>query len=430
MEATNIRLSVKCLLILGVLLLDSPVSSQDWAKPVIKYQQRVDLRDLGYPMVNEIPVNSSAITSLITARNGIIYGGTSGDEAYLFLFDPAINKVRHLGKIPGHSGIHHSLVEDKNGNIYIGTGKNMFEEVPLSKWGEGDDKFDVTLWKDIQKHYADYQGGQLYCYRPAESNEKVKLSYMDADLEDLGMPLANNSIYALTINPDGDEIYGLTYPDGHFFIYHILQKVFTDLGEIDPQKVYHGPERQWRTLSRALICDDSGKVYMSGNKGMLTYYDPETGELVDTDMEVPGDYYYLQFYQDYTAVEYFAKDSNGLIYGGTTDGYLFSLDPEKMQLNNLGKVRASRRLRCLTVGKDGMVYLMAGERSTTRPCQFYLYDPQLDRFETLGLLIADRSPYYYWRGQQFDCMTTGPDGTIYLGESERKSHLFLYIPWK
>jgi outer membrane protein assembly factor BamB len=253
---------------------------------------------------------------------------------------------------------------------------------------------------------------------------------MECEVEDLGIPLANNSIYALTINPAGDEIYGLTYPDGHFFIYNIAMKKFTDLGEIDPKKVYHGPERQWRTLSRALICDDSGKVYMSGNKGMLTYYDPDTGKLVDTDIEVPGDYYYLQFYQDYTAVEYFAKDSNGLIYGGTSDGYLFSLDPQNRQLNNLGKVRSSRRLRCLTIGRDGNVYLMAGERSTTRPCQFYMYDPRLGRFETLGLLIADRSPYYYWRGQQFDCMTTGLDGTIYLGESERKSHLFLYIPWE
>lgn len=430
MEAIKRILFVNCIIFLGALLPASLIFSQDWARPVIKYQQRVDLRDLGYPMVNEIPVNSSAITSLITARDGIIYGGTSGDDAYFFLFDPAINKVRHLGKIPGHSGLHHSLVEDKNGNIYIGTGKNIFEDVPLSKWGEGDDKFDVTLWKDIKRHFSDYQGGHLFCYRPAESNDKVKLVGMESEMVDLGMPLANNSIYALTINPEGDEIYGLTYPDGHFFIFNIAAKQFTDLGEIDPNKVYHGPERKWRTLSRALICDDSGKVYISGNKGKLIYYDPETGDLVNTDIEVPGDYYYLQFYQDYTAVEYFAKDSNGLIYGGTTDGYLFSFDTQKMQMNNLGKVRASRRLRCLTIGKDGKVYLMAGERSTTRPCQFYLYDPQLGHFETLGLLIADRSPYYYWRGQQFDCMTTGLDGTIYLGESERKSHLFLYIPWK
>ncbi len=60
------------------------VNAQDWAKPVIKNQQRVDLRDLGYPMVNEIPANSSAITSLLTSRSGIIYGCTSGEESYLF----------------------------------------------------------------------------------------------------------------------------------------------------------------------------------------------------------------------------------------------------------------------------------------------------------------------------------------------------------
>ncbi len=416
-----------CVIII-IFLPSNIVYSQDWAKPVIRSQHRVDLRHLGYPMVNEIPVNSSAITSLITSKNGIIYGGTSGDEAYFFLFDPSTNKVKHLGKIPGHMGIHHSLVEDRHGNIYIGTGINMFAELELSEWGEGDDKVDITLWKDIKRHFNSYSGGHLYRYNPYESNENVKLVDMNCEIEDLGMPVANNSIYALTINPAGDEIYGITYPDGHFFIYNIEQKKFNDLGEIDHQRVYHGPERQWRTISRALICDDSGRVFMSGNKGKLIYYEPKTGQIDSTNIEVPGDYYYMQFFYDYTAVEYFAKDKDGLIYGGSTDGYLFSFDPQKMQIKNLGKVRASRRLRCLTIGNDGIVYLMAGEISTTKPCQFYTYDPKQGCFETLGLLIADRSPFYYWRGQQFDCMTTGLDGTIYLGESERQSHLFIYIP--
>jgi len=415
-------------LILGMLGQTLNVDAQDWARPLIKNQQRVDLRDLGYAQVNEIPVNSSAITSLITARDGIVYGGTSGEDAYLFLFDQTINKVKHLGKIPGHTGIHHSLVEDKEGNIYIGVGKNMFEDMPMSKWGEGDDKLDVTLWKDIKKYFNGYEGGHLYRYNPKASNEHVKLVNENCEVEDLGIPLIHNSIYALTISPAGDEIYGLTYPDGHFFKYNIGQKKLTDLGEIDAKKVYHGPERQWRTLPRALVCDESGRVFMSGNKGMLIYFDPRLDKLVSTNIEVPGDYYYLQFYQDYTAVEYFDKDTKGLIYGGTTDGYLFSFDPVNMNLKNLGKVRASRRLRCLTVGKDDKVYLMAGEISTTRPCQFYAYNPKSGGFETLGLLIADRSPYYYWRGQQFDCMTTGLDGSIYLGESERKSHLFIYLP--
>ena len=427
MEFVKIKIFI-AFLTTSLFLPGGQVYCQDWAKPVIKNQQRVDLRDLGYPLVNEIPVNSSAVTSLITARNGIIYGSTSGDEAYFFMFDPSVNKARHLGLIPRHSGSHHALVEDKDGNIYIGTGKNMFEDVPLSKWGEGDEKFDATLWKDIKRHYKNYPGGRLYRYNPAVSNGNVKLVDMDCEAEDLGMPLANNSIYALTISPQGDKIYGLTYPDGHFFVFDISSKRFTDVGGIDSLRVFHGPERQWRTLSRSLICDDSGRVFMSGNKGRLMYYDPGIGKLVYTDIEVPGDYYYMQFYQDYTAIEYLAKDSGGLIYGGTTDGYLFSFDSQRMQLKNLGKVRESRRLRCLTVGKDGKVYFMAGERSASRPCQFYAYDPKEGSFENLGLLIVDRSPYYYWRGQQFDSITTGLDGTIYLGESERKSHLFLYIP--
>jgi len=97
------------------------LQAQDWARPVIKDQHRVDLRDLGYPDINEIPENSSAITSLVTASSGKIYGGTTGEEAYLFIYDPVINKVRHLGKIPGQESIHHSMVEGKDNCIYIGT---------------------------------------------------------------------------------------------------------------------------------------------------------------------------------------------------------------------------------------------------------------------------------------------------------------------
>ena len=402
--------------------------AQDWAKTKIEDLHRVDLRSLGYPRVNKIPENSSAITSLLTAKDGKIYGGTSGEESYLFMFDPNINKVRHLGRVTGQEAIHHSLVEDKNGYIYIGTGKDMFKEIAISEGGIGkENALDKSLWRDIKNHYKDYPGGHLYRYNPNISNDRVKLPDMECELEDLGIPMNHNSIYALAINPKGDEIYGITYPDGHFFIYNIETEDISDLGAVDEKIVFHGPERYWRSLSRALVCDGSGRVFMSGTDGIIKYYCPITKKLVSTDLKIPGDYYYMQFYEDYAVVEYFAIDSSGLIYGGTSDGYLFSIDPASMELINLGKVRGSRRLRCLTIGMDGKVYLMAGERSSSRPCQFYCFNPQTGGFEDLGLLIVDRSPYYYWRGQQFDAMTTGKDGTLYIGESERRSHLFLYI---
>jgi hypothetical protein len=417
------------LLTLVLLFICVQVKSQDWAGTNIRDRQRVDLRDLGYPEVNEIPENSSAITSLVTAHDGLIYGATTGQDSWLFMFDPAINKVRHLGRIPGQESVHHSIVEDKHGNIYLGTGRSMFKEFSLSRGGIGNEEtFDKTLWEDIKAYYSDYKGGHVFRYSPEVSNRKVKAGDAPCDLEDLGIPLASNSVYALAINPAGDEIYGLTYPDGHFFIYRIEAKKFTDLGKIDEKIVFHGPERYWRSLSRALICDNSGRVYFSSTNGNLRYYDPQSGKIESTGLKIPGDYYYLQFYEDYDVIDYLARDASGLIYGGTSDGYLFSFDPIKLKLTNLGKVRASRRLRCLTAGLDGKVYIMAGERSSSRPCQFYCYDPASGGYEDFGLLIADRSPYYYWRGQQFDAMTTGKDGTLYLGESERRSHLFLYIP--
>ena len=421
--------NILCLILLEIFFLPkAPVFAQDWVEPYIKNLQRIDLRNLGYPLINEIPANSTAITSLLTAADGKIYGGTTGEQAYLFFFDPAINKVRHLGRVKSEESIHHSLVEDKDGFIYLGTGKNPFVEIEFSAGALGRQRVGNTLWPDIKRHFQDYPGGHLYRYNPAESNQRVKLPRMECDLEDLGIPLANNSIYALTINPSGDEIYGLSYPDGHFFIYNISAGGLKDLGAVDQRIVFRGPERNWRSLPRAMICDNWGNVYTSGTDGKLVYYNPRVGKIISTSEKLPSDRYPGEDFS-YAVVEYFTETEDGRIYGGTSDGYLFSFKPgASMEVLNLGKLRSSRRLRALTAGPDGRIYMMAGERAGTRPCQLFTYDIYKGGFENLGILIVDRSPHYYWRGYQFDCITTGLDGTIYFGESERRSHLFLYIP--
>jgi len=407
------------------------LQAQDWARSDIKTLHRVDMRNLGYPLVNEIPANSSAITSLLTAKNGKIYGGTTGETAYLLLFDPKNNKVRHLGKMEGEESIHHALVEDKRGHLYLGTGKNMFKPFSLSSGGIGEDNpIDNALWEDIKSNFSDYPGGHLFRYCPEISDKHVKLSQMACEVQDLGIPVAKNSIYALTIDPERDNIYGLSYPDGRFFIYEIQKAMFTDLGEIDSERVFKGPERWWRSVPRALVCDNRGRVFTTGTGGMIVYYDPALHKIVYTDLRIPSDEYPERFYTTHPVVECMDKDAEGLIYGGTSDGLLFSLDTENLMLDNLGKVRAVRRLRTLTVGLDGKVYFMAGERPETSPspCQFYCYHPNRSHFEKFGLLIVDRSPNYYWRGYQFDSMTTGLDGTIYIGERERRSHLFIFLP--
>jgi hypothetical protein len=466
MTSSRIKHSLLTVITVCILwaLFCQPVLASVRPKYLIDHRQRVDLRNLGYPLVNEVPASSCYITSLLTAKNGIIYGATSGEQAYLFMFHPKMNKIRHLGLIPGATGVHHSLAEDKNGNLYIGTGKNIFEEFELSKYGprfnqkdlinwpdiEEDFKtsypdhvlyemklsqgligyqyVDLILWNDIKNFFHDYPGGHLYRYNPKKSNKIVKLADMPGELEDLGIPVPKNSIYALTTSPAGDAIYGLTYPDGHFFIYDIIGKKFIDLGPLDDEATFHGPERNWRSLPRALVCDEDGKVYTSATNGEIVYYCPKSEKIKETGLLIPTDEYRAHPYIDYAVVEYFAKDASGLIYSGSCDGYLFSFDPGKKQLINLGKPRAARRLRCLVVARDGLVYMMAGERKPNKPCQLYTYDPNTAGFKNIGILQVDRSPYYMHQGYQFDAMTLGNDGTIFFGESDRRGKLFMYMP--
>ncbi len=398
--------------------------AQHWVNPEFE-THRLDLRDLGYPEVNQIPANSSAITSLLTASNGKIYGGTSGEEAYLFLYDATINKVRHLGKLAEQEGVHHALVEDAKGMIYIGAGKNVFREVELSrKPRPGSNGVAATLWEDVKRPYAGYAGGHLFRYDPSAADRQVPFPQDRCAVDDLGIPVPNNGIYAMAIDAARGVIYGISYPDGRLFAHDIAQKKFRGLGEIDADVFFHGPERDWRSLPRALVID-AGRVYTSGKGGYLVYFDPQDSRIHTTDLRLPGEYYQVQAYTGHPVVEAFVKAADGVIYGASSDGFLFSFEPEKRRLTNLGKPRVSRRVRAMAMSR-GRLYLVAGER--IEPCRLFSFDPKGGGFRDLGVLAVDRSPYYSWRGYQFDSMATGPDGTVYIGESERRSHLFLYLP--
>ncbi len=400
------------------------LGAQHWVNPDVE-AHRIDLRELGYPEVNQIPANSSAITSLLAAPGGKIYGGTSGAEAYLFVYDPAINKVRHLGRVKGEQGIHHSLVADARGSLYLGAGINVLRPLELTrKIANARDSISDALWADVKKPYQSYAGGRLYRYDPAAGDRQVPMPEDACPLEDLGVAVPGNGIYALAINPRAETIYGISYPDGRLFEYRIAQKQFRDLGELDRRVVFHGPERDWRSLPRALVVDTSGRVYTSGEDGLLVYFDPGQEKILSTGLKVPGEYYPVQAYTGHPVAECFVKDAKGLIYGGSSDGFLFSFDPAARRLVNLGKPRVSRRLRALTLGRDGRLYMVAGERF--EPCRLFSFDPMGGGFRDLG--IVARSPHYSWRGYQFNSMTSGADGTIYLGESERRSHLFFYLP--
>jgi hypothetical protein len=361
--------------------------------------ERFEMRDLGVPYVNAIPPDEGAITSLYVGPAGNIYGGTTGPVCHLFVFSPRLNRVKPLGQIDGHQSIHHSLTFGGDGMLYIGTGLDEIKQYPISDPVPGHGGIVISLWNDIKQRYNNYEGGHLFKYDPS-NNEKTRV--------EIGQPC----------KLEDKRLYGLTYPDGHFFIYDLNTEKFSDKGEIYQEKVYGGPNRSLRSISRALICDRTGNVYGSSDNKKLFMYDVKGSEIIKLDLEIP--YIYI------AVIEALVNDSSGTIWGGTSEGFLFKFNPYDREIINLGKPLDQMRIRALTIGPDANIYGIAGERKDK--CHFFSYDPETGGYTDFGIINVDRSPYYVWSGKQFDAIVTGLDGTIYIGESERKSHLFLFYP--
>lgn len=423
-RTAKLLIAATCLLSLAVV----NMPAQQWVNPHFD-AHRMDYYDLGYPAQNLIPADNSQITGLLAHSNGFIYGATSGrDQSYLFFYNRYINKVRPLGKIANSKGVYHGLLEGKNGEIYIGTGLNMFAPLKLTKdFPVEHEAVEKQLWKDILAPYNGYEGGHIYRYDPKAGDVERYTNDDSTPLEDLGIPVPGETIYAMTFNTLKTKIYGLTYPNAHFFIFDLESRETQDLGDILEKKVYNGPERHWRTVPRALYCSPSGYVYTSGDNGIIVRYNTATGKIEPTWMRLPAELWEGLKSWDYPVVERFATDQKGNVYAGTSDGFLIRLDMNNEETIVLGKPRVQRRIRAMEVGKDNRLYIITGELG--KFCKLHTYDLAGKKgFTELGPFAVDRSPYYQKRAYSFDAMAIGPDGTVFCGESDRRGKLFMYIP--
>jgi len=204
-------------------------------------------------------------------------------------------------------------------------------------------------------------------------------------------------------------IYGLTAPGGFFFI-HDLDTGTTDVRQSPTAK----------HISRALICDRDGNVYGSRQLGYLFKYDVAEDKLVPLDLQAPAG----RGREYLNRIDALVRTEDGTIYGGTADGFLFALDPEAERLVSLGKPVRQERIRAMTVGDDGRIWGVAGEEDGL--AHLFYYAPDIG--ETVDMGVPRANMPKTWAGYEFDAMITGPSGEIFMGESDRISHLFIYCP--
>ena len=382
-------------------------------RTVTANQLRLDLRFLGYPPLDVIPPGETAITSLTIGADGCIYGGTSGKQAHLFVLDPAWGHVFPLGHLPGEVSIFHSLAASPDGSIFIGTS--------LYNQGRADER-----GRDVLARYVDYPGGHIYKFEPKQERESGKrMQTPDPNRSlpyttDLGIAIEGEGIVCLISGKD--ELYGVTFPTGHFFVTNLETGKTIDKGNICGPPLNEEP---FSSIPRSLLIDAKGRVWGSGDYGTLFHYEPGSGKIVHhPELRLPS-----ELGREFkTIIDAMLLSPKGVIYGGTSDGFIFRFDPETKNISNLGKPMWQYRIRGLAFSYDGDLYGVGGEPESA--ARLFVYRTADGSYENLGLLDVNRSPYYAWLAFEAETMVTGKDGTIFIGETGRLSHLFILYPWK
>jgi hypothetical protein len=351
-------------------------------------QVRIDARELGYPPVDVIPSDESAVHALATAPDGTLYGATSGKRSHLFMMSPVHGYVVPLGFLKGVSAVQRSIVVAQNGDVYIGTSPD----------------------------------GHLLKYTPgSRRHEHIRIDEA-VETTDLGAPVAGESIYALAIDRGRGRIFGLTYPNGSFFSYDIGPGKFAVAGKVAERRIPGEKFENEKNIGRAIAVDADGNAYTSGERARLFRF-RWNGMILDkltaTAPTVLGR-------EPYNRVDAWAAAPGGILYGGTSDGYLFRFDPNQELVQNLGKPLNQYRIRGLVQSQNGKLYGVGGDDDEM--ARLFSYDPSRGAYEMLGMVDVNRRPYYSWQAYVIDAMALGPEGTVYLGQSERKSKLYLYYP--
>jgi len=383
-------MSKACLILLTLCLASSAFAQRGLGYDrVVVPQTRIDLRDLGYSPVDLIPDGESGITSLTVAPNGDVYGATSGTRSHLFVMNPQRGYVFPIGVIAGATSVTHAVAVSEAGNVFIGVAPT----------------------------------GHLLEYTPQELKNIEIGKALEAS--DLGVAVSGESISALTIDRKANVLYGLTAPGAHFFSYAISTKKFADLGSIAKAIVPGGRFEKFerdRIVSKVLVVDEHGNVFASGDDGYFFEFVAKTQTLEKLAIHVPA----VPGREPYTCVDAFLLDPSGVIYGGTSDGYLFQLDPEKLTVKNLGKPLSEYRIAGLAHARDGKLYGTGGDG--TEMARMFSYDPATAGYDVLGFVDVNRRPYYTWQAYVIGDIVSDDRGTVYIGEDERISKLYLYFP--
>lgn len=347
----------------------------EYVKQAFVREGRVTLRTLGRKgVVRSIPEGECAIGALCRDSLGRIFGMTSGRSAHIFVYDasPWGDYVVDLGVIGEGRHDFGALAAGDDGVVYAGTRPQNGQ-------------------------------GRLFRYVSEETDFVGEFGYSLSGVEDLGVPVTGEGIASLSFARVGSVLFGLSDQSGMLFAFHASDASLEVLGR---------PEaRQGKPAF--LISTGNGLLHLLGEEGTVVQYVRDNGAFVAlgrADLS-PG--------ERITAAV--SADTEGGIFVATSQGNV--LRWRSGRFRNIGHAPRNYGVRAMTMGANGELHGVAGRRGGM--CHLFVstaHGPVRDLGKPFAMVER------YWHGYEFDAMATGQFGEIYLGESDRISHLFIYHP--
>ncbi|WP_139249565.1 ligand-binding sensor domain-containing protein [Mariniphaga anaerophila] len=196
---------------------------------------------------------------------------------------------------PGHGKIHANIVTDSKDRLYFAgyMGYSFIHEYT-----------DAYFPKS-------YAGGALIKYDPSTKHAEY-----------LGIPVPYGAVAAMYYDEKRDIINGISVDRAKFW------RVKVSTMELNR---YESVARMSRLKDRVreMIMDNDGYCYFANDVGGLTKFDPDTQEFMDLDIVLPGKL------MDFRAS---VVSSMNTIYGITTDGFVWSFNPNTNELKDLGHI--------------------------------------------------------------------------------------------
>jgi hypothetical protein len=350
-----------------------------------------------------LPVNRNSISSLAVVGD-LVVGGTKANEGLSpFIFTVSLSQKKMIEAqdladiIAGQRGIVTGFARAKNNSLYAGT---------------------------IANKINDSLSGSGHLIEVVLSGDKIKTN-------DLGIPVKNEGVFALTLDNSGTTLYGLTYPSGIFFVYNLKNARTTTFQNTVLTKNQKAKMKEFSIkpdnyLSRALVVDDKGLVYGSSPVNKMFVFDPATSQFSILKDELPDVWGRSVLGQ----ADALIKSPGGIIYGGNSgDGQLFELNTTTRRIKNLGKPIMMNRIRGLAFGADKKLYGIAG--APPGYAHFFSYDP-IHGYKDYGnpqfiMEAPGIEQGIEWRGFRLGSIASSEDGKfIVLGEDESLSQLLIY----